>query len=57
MALLARGSLPEIIRNDHRLYQGNLTAYFQVIFNYGQNLQHPYHNFRHMFQGNFLIFS
>ncbi|MES2213718.1 MAG: hypothetical protein V4473_02700 [Patescibacteria group bacterium] len=44
-----RGSLPGIIRNDGGLYRGDLVEYFQIIFNRAQNLQHPYHNFRHMF--------
>ena len=43
-----RGSLPEIIRNTESLYEGDLIVYFQIIFNQAQNLQLPYHNFRHM---------
>ncbi len=43
------GSLPSIIRNDDKLYEGDLIPYYQVLFNYAQNLHHPYHNFRHMF--------
>jgi len=43
-----RGSIPEIIRNDENLYEGNLVHYFRVVFNHAQNLQNPYHNFRHM---------
>ncbi len=43
-----RGSLPEIIRNDNKIYKGNLIHYFQAIFNHAQNLCNPYHNFRHM---------
>lgn len=43
------GTLPEIIRNDHNIYEGDLIEYFQIIFNHAQNLQHPYHNFRHIF--------
>jgi hypothetical protein len=44
-----RGSLPQIVRNDHKLYEGNLVHYLQVIFNHAINLNNPYHNFRHMF--------
>ncbi|MEK7641735.1 MAG: hypothetical protein AAB365_01955 [Patescibacteria group bacterium] len=44
-----RGSLASIMRNDDGLYAGNLVPYFQAVFNNAQNLNHPYHNFRHMF--------
>ncbi len=43
------GNLPQIIRNDDDLYEGNLVYYFVAIFNKAKNLKHPYHNFRHMF--------
>ena len=46
--VVALGSLPEIIRNENNLYDGDLRFYFRVISKYAQNLQHPYHNFRHM---------
>lgn len=49
MTVVVCGSLPEIIRNDHNVYEGNLVWYFRAIFNHAQNLLHPYHNFRHMF--------
>lgn len=42
------GSLPIVIRNDEKLYEGDLIYYFQVLFTRAQNLVHPYHNFRHM---------
>lgn len=42
------GSLPQIIRNDAGLYEGDLAHYFRILFNQAQNLEHPYHNFRHM---------
>ena len=48
MEAMVRGSLPEIIRNDHSLYEGDLKWYFRKIFHNAQNLWHPYHNFRHM---------
>src|SRR3989344_490419 len=44
-----RGSLPSILLNADQLYEGNLVHYFQAVFNHAKNLQHPYHNFRHMF--------
>lgn len=44
-----RGSIPEIVRNDAQLYEGELVAYFRVIFRHANNLQLPYHNFRHIF--------
>lgn len=44
-----RGALPSIIRNDECLYVGNLVHYFQAVFKNARNLNHPYHNFRHMF--------
>jgi hypothetical protein len=43
------GGLPAIIRNDHGIYLGDLVAYFRAVFKKAQNLNHPYHNFRHMF--------
>ena len=42
-----RGSLPQIVRNDQDLYEGDLTHYLKVIFNHAINLNNPYHNFRH----------
>ena len=47
--LVVRGDIPPIIRNDEGLYEGNLISYLQAIFTYGQNLEDPYHNFRHMY--------
>lgn len=44
----SKGTLPEMIRNDRTLYEGNLIDYFRVVFFQAQNLNHPYHNFRHM---------
>jgi hypothetical protein len=44
-----RGSLPQIIRNDQDLYEGDLVCYLPAIFNHAVNLNNPYHNFRHMF--------
>lgn len=44
-----RGCIPEIIRNDERLYEGNLVEYFRIVFRHAKNLTLPYHNFRHIF--------
>ena len=43
-----RGSIPEIIRNDDRLYEGDLVHYRRVVCKHARNLHHPYHNLRHM---------
>ncbi len=51
------GSLPSIIRNDERLYEGNLIHYFKAVFNRAQNLQGPYHNFRHMLHVTYLCYD
>ena len=45
---MVRGSIPDIIRNEEGVYEGNLIHYFQILFNHAQNLERPYHNFRHM---------
>lgn len=42
-----RGIIPQIIRNDDGLYDGDLRYYFKIAFN-AKNVQAPYHNFRHM---------
>ena len=49
MSFSVRGTLPEIIRNDAGLYEGDLKVYFKAVFTNAQNLQKGYHNFRHMF--------
>jgi hypothetical protein len=41
------GDLPGIIGNDERLYEGDLTFYFRVLFFQSGNLSNPYHNLRH----------
>jgi len=43
------GGIPDILRNNESLYEGNLIHYFRAIFNNAQNLWNPYHNFNHMF--------
>lgn len=51
-------SLPSIIRNDARtLYDGDLIHYSRVVFHNAQNLNHPYHNFRHMFHVLWLVYD
>ena len=42
------GDLPTVIRNEDGLYEGDLIHYFKVLFFEAQNVNHPYHNFRHM---------
>ena len=42
------GDIPKIIGNEERLYEGDLTEYFRVLFFKSSNLYNPYHNFRHM---------
>jgi hypothetical protein len=42
------GDVPKIIANEERLYEGDLTEYFRVLFFKSNNLNNPYHNFRHM---------
>jgi hypothetical protein len=42
------GDVPQIIRNEERLYEGDLTFYFRTLFFRSSNLRNPYHNFRHM---------
>lgn len=37
-----------IIRNDDKIYEGDLIYYFKIVFNKANNLQNPYHNFRHL---------
>jgi len=41
------GDLPKIIGNGERLYEGDLTLYFRILFFRSRNLNNPYHNFRH----------
>jgi hypothetical protein len=53
----SRGSLPEIVRNDQGLYEGDLVGYFRVIFFNAKNLNHAYHNFRHMFHVTWLCYQ
>ena len=42
------GSVPQIIQNTDNLYEGNLAPYFRALFAEAQNVERPYHNFRHM---------
>jgi hypothetical protein len=42
------GSIPRIVRNNGDFYEGDLSHYYQAVFNHARNLNNPYHNFRHM---------
>jgi hypothetical protein len=55
--LAAHETLPEIIRNDEALYEGNLIHYLQIVFKYAQNLSNPYHNLRHMMHVLYLCYQ
>lgn len=46
--MVIRGGIPAIVRNDAGCYEGNLVSYFQILWNHAQNLNNPYHNFRHI---------
>lgn len=52
-----RGSLPEIIKNEDNLYEGDLIHYFREIFKHAKNLANPYHNFRHLFHTFYLCYE
>ncbi|MBO0737027.1 MAG: HD domain-containing protein [Alphaproteobacteria bacterium] len=41
------GDLPTVIGNEERLYEGELTFYFRILFFKSSNLHNPYHNLRH----------
>lgn len=49
--------LYDVITNREGLYEGDLKAYFKVIFCHAQNLDHGYHNFRHMFHVTWLSYQ
>ncbi len=49
MAYQVPQTLPHVLCNEDKLYEGNLVSYARIIFLHAQNLNHPYHNFRHMF--------
>ena len=51
------GTIPEIVRNDESLYEGDLKHYFRILFNHARNLNGPYHNFRHMFHVMWLCYD
>ncbi len=46
--LQIKGDIPSIVMNDRELYLGNLVHYFRAVFFNAPNVNHPYHNFRHM---------
>jgi len=41
-------NLPDIIENVDNFYEGNLKKYYSIVVNEAQNLENPYHNYRHM---------
>lgn len=51
------GSIPDIIQNREKLYQGDLIYYFRTILAKAQNLRNPYHNFRHMMHITWLCYQ
>ena len=46
--LAVSGDIPDIIANAEGLYDGNLAYYYRWILDNAQNLNNPYHNYRHM---------
>jgi hypothetical protein len=52
-----RGSIDEMILNEKEIYEGNLIKYFQTIFTQAKNVNHPYHNFRHMMHVTWLCYN
>lgn len=46
--LVIRGNMPSILRNEDGLYEGDLVPYFRILFQKATNLNHPYHNLRHI---------
>jgi hypothetical protein len=44
---IVTGDIPAIIRNTAGVYGGNLVRYYQIVF-LAPNVDHPYHNIRHM---------
>ncbi len=42
-------NLVSLIRNDKKIYEGDLIHYFRTIITHAKNLKNPYHNFRHLF--------
>lgn len=51
------GSVPAIIRNNLGIYEGDLRYYYWVVFHNAQNLNNPYHNFRHIFHVMYLCYQ
>jgi hypothetical protein len=51
------GGLPGMINNTSGVYEGDLKHYFKVIIKYAQNLNKPYHNFRHMLHVTWLCYT
>ena len=53
---LSVGTIPVMIRNDEKVYLGDLRKYFSIVFINAQNLHNPYHNFRHMLHVTWLCY-
>jgi hypothetical protein len=51
------GDIPEIIGNDHGLYEGDLTGYFRTLIFHATNLSRPYPNLRHMLHVTWLCYQ
>jgi hypothetical protein len=49
--------LIEIMGNDYNLYEGDLIPYFKAVVHNATNLNHPYHNFRHMMHVTWLSYD
>ncbi len=52
----SKGDVPAVIRNDDRLYEGDLVYYLRVLWKYAPNLHKPYHNLRHMLHVTWLCY-
>jgi hypothetical protein len=48
MSKIQYKSIADMISNKYDLYNGDLKYYFKEVFTTAQNVNHPYHNFRHM---------
>lgn len=56
-SLPAVGTIPHLVLNLEDLYDGNLVHYFKALFFKAQNLNKPYHNFRHMLHITWLCYE
>ncbi len=44
-----QATIASIVKNEDRIFPGDLAHYFRVVMGHARNLENPYHNFRHMF--------